>query len=69
MSSGWRPAVLVVEGLAPSEDQSALKLVVAEEADGGLDKSRLVGLLTVRVVAGYGYGYGYGGGERVDRRR
>lgn len=55
MSSGRRPAVCAEEGFAPSEDQSALKLVVADDADEGLDKSIFVELcartlLTDRVV-------------------
>lgn len=55
MSSGRRPATLAEEGLAPSDDQSTLKLVVADEADEGFDRSILVELgastlLTERVV-------------------
>lgn len=44
MSSGRRPAALAEEELAPSDDQSTLKLVVADDAEEGLERSILVEL-------------------------
>ena len=54
-------------GLAPSDDQSTLKLVVTEDAEEGLDESGLVELgastLLTDSVAGVG------GEESVSGRR
>lgn len=55
ISSRRRPVGLEEEWLAPSDDQSTLKLVVADDADEGLDKSGFVELgvntlLTDRVA-------------------